>query len=411
MAKGQISVVIPNFNQGATIAQAIESCVNQSRSPLEIIVVDDGSTDDSRKILARLNQSIDCMKLVLSDRNEGAVRAQSKGAELALGDYLVFRAGDDLSLPGFFESAAAQLDRFPEAGLCCGDTNYFYDDPERGRVERTGLSEKSSYLDPDLLSERFSGDHLIHGASVMVRKESFFESGGFEERHKWYADWYCFLVTAFRRGVCYVPQAFAAFRLNANSYGSAGSMRLNEQKDALLALALSLRGTASEINQRIERCGALAFLGPGFQGLADATDECWSDEMLAMFRSVDSSRTTCRKLDFGIGGSVREALSGNRTLIEEAVSDARSIYVYGAGRHSEILFDVWKEEGFGVIAGVMTTDSPRELYFRGVPVLAIDEVEGDVGLIVLSSKSYERAMAEKCRIHYPETAIINIWTR
>lgn len=93
---GRFSIIITCYNQRLFIRDAVGSALAQSYADREIVVVDDGSTDGSPKIL---EEYADACKLQLLETNEGASAARNRGASLASGDFLVFLDGDDLLLP------------------------------------------------------------------------------------------------------------------------------------------------------------------------------------------------------------------------------------------------------------------------------------------------------------------------
>lgn len=89
-----ISVIIPNYNNGKYISKAIESVVSQSYSDYEIIIIDDGSDDDSREILCDYQKRYSMIH-VLFQSNQNAAIARNRGMEIAKGEYLLFLDSDD----------------------------------------------------------------------------------------------------------------------------------------------------------------------------------------------------------------------------------------------------------------------------------------------------------------------------
>ena len=102
----QFSVVITCHNQAQFIAEAVSSALSQTFSDREVIIVDDASSDASAEILDKYASGIRLRKL---QKNVGANRARNIGAQMALGDYLVFLDGDDLLLPWALEMYARIL--------------------------------------------------------------------------------------------------------------------------------------------------------------------------------------------------------------------------------------------------------------------------------------------------------------
>ena len=109
-----ISVIIPTYNRSAFLKEAIESVLKQTYQPFELIVVDDGSTDDTASVLSCYAGKISA----LSVHHGGPSAARNYGIQAAHGDYIAFLDSDDLWLPG---KLAAQMHFFhnnPEARIC-----------------------------------------------------------------------------------------------------------------------------------------------------------------------------------------------------------------------------------------------------------------------------------------------------
>ena len=94
MKKGKVSIVIPCYNNQATVQEAVMSCLTQSCQPLEVIVVNDGSTDDSLKVVQDMALKFPVLQ-VIDQPNQGPARARNCGASQAKGEYLVFLDADD----------------------------------------------------------------------------------------------------------------------------------------------------------------------------------------------------------------------------------------------------------------------------------------------------------------------------
>jgi glycosyltransferase involved in cell wall biosynthesis len=113
-----VSIVVPSFNQGRFIAETLKSCLQQSYRPIEILVEDGGSTDDTISVL----RSIDAPELRwVSEPDEGVVDAVNKGLRRAKGEILTIQSSDDLFLDGAIEAAVEALDNDPTVGLVYGD--------------------------------------------------------------------------------------------------------------------------------------------------------------------------------------------------------------------------------------------------------------------------------------------------
>ena len=110
-----ISVIIPNYNRGVLVAETIANMLGQSLPPYEVIVVDDGSTDDSREIIGAFGKKV----TLLCQTNQGPGAARNHGLLAAKGDYIQFMDSDDLASLNKLEVQAAAMDK-AEADVCYG---------------------------------------------------------------------------------------------------------------------------------------------------------------------------------------------------------------------------------------------------------------------------------------------------
>lgn len=110
----KFSVIIPLYNKSAYVEEAVRSAVEQDLPALEIIVVDDGSTDDGPAKVLQLN--LPGVRLIRQP-NGGVGAARNTGIDAARGDYVCFLDADDCYRPGFLATVARLAERYPEAGL------------------------------------------------------------------------------------------------------------------------------------------------------------------------------------------------------------------------------------------------------------------------------------------------------
>jgi glycosyltransferase involved in cell wall biosynthesis len=123
MSRPLVSVVIPAFNSSEYILEAIDSVLTQTYSHIEVIVVDDGSTDDTAEKLHRL---IEAEKIRYTFQpNQGLAAARNTGIGLAKGKYLQFLDADDLISPAKIEKQVRRLESFPDTTVCGTDFRCF----------------------------------------------------------------------------------------------------------------------------------------------------------------------------------------------------------------------------------------------------------------------------------------------
>ncbi|MBR9846818.1 MAG: glycosyltransferase family 2 protein, partial [Algicola sp.] len=116
-----VSAVIPTLNRSNYLREAVISVINQSYPVFEIIVVDDGSTEDIRQALSDINGPI---KIVRHEQNKGHAAARNTGIREAQGDYVAFLDSDDLWLPQKLEIQIPCFDYSEDVGLVGGGYEY-----------------------------------------------------------------------------------------------------------------------------------------------------------------------------------------------------------------------------------------------------------------------------------------------
>jgi glycosyltransferase involved in cell wall biosynthesis len=121
----RLSVVIPTWNRAGLVVEAVESALAQEGGELEVIVVDDGSTDGTSEVIERkFGKSV---KLLRMATRSGAGAARNEGVRQATGDLLSFLDSDDLWLPGKLKAELDVLERFPDAEAIVSDCRFIVD--------------------------------------------------------------------------------------------------------------------------------------------------------------------------------------------------------------------------------------------------------------------------------------------
>lgn len=169
--KQSVTVVIPSFNYARYIREAVDSALAQTASPLEIIVVDDGSTDDTPGIMAAY--AYDSRVRYLRQENRGLSAARNAGIRAARGEFIALLDADDRWKP---EKLSRQLVEFTEqqVGLVyCGREVF----DEHGTQDLNPADESEC----ERALERLTITTLFCPSSVLMRRRCFTEQGGFDE--------------------------------------------------------------------------------------------------------------------------------------------------------------------------------------------------------------------------------------
>ncbi len=165
-----VSVIIPTYNRARMLQKAVDSVLNQAFKDFELIVIDDGSTDETLKILKDYQDRLKSVTIP----HGGVSAARNRGIEEAGGDFIAFLDSDDYWLP---EKLAVQTDFFrrnPEARICQTDETWY----RHGKRVNPGKRHQKSSGDIFYQSLRLC---LVSPSTVMIRRDLFNDVGLFDE--------------------------------------------------------------------------------------------------------------------------------------------------------------------------------------------------------------------------------------
>ena len=172
----RVSVIIPTYNRSRLLRLAVESVLAQTYPNVEIIVVDDGSTDDTATMMAQYAGRVTYIK----QANQGSAAATNTGIRAASGEYLTFLDHDDLMMPTKIERQVQVLDSRPDVGLVnCG---YYHIDKEGNRLDKVWALPGG-----EVLKELVCGCFLWAGGP-MIRRQCLDRVGLFDGE-MWGEDW------------------------------------------------------------------------------------------------------------------------------------------------------------------------------------------------------------------------------
>jgi glycosyltransferase involved in cell wall biosynthesis len=204
----RVSAIIPVFNGAVTIAEAIDSALAQSYPSLEVIVVNDGSTDATAEVLRRYGERIK----VIDRPNSGIAVSRNLGVAAAQGEYLAFLDSDDAWAPAMIERTVAALDANPACVLAY--TNCAVIDSDGRDLDSALIGAGVDHA--PTLQEMLSRLWPIMPSAVVMRRTAFDACGGFAEEFRSYGfEDVIFWLRAREEGAfCYLPERLVKWRFS-----------------------------------------------------------------------------------------------------------------------------------------------------------------------------------------------------
>lgn len=237
-ATADVSVIIATHNRETLVAEAIDSVLAQSMKVREIIVVDDGSTDNTRRRLTQYGSRI----RAFFQSNQGASQARNFGIREARGQWIAFLDDDDVWLREKIERQMQLAQQDPELGLVyCSD--YAVDEHLQVRHTRHAVHDNRGDVFEKLLVRNF-----IFTSCVMARRDPIEQAGLMDPSLRFGEDWDLWLRIAARHPVDFVPEPLVLYRQSATGCLTRDTKAVDRLSamQVILERALALRSVSSE---------------------------------------------------------------------------------------------------------------------------------------------------------------------
>ena len=211
----QISVIIPTYNRELSIVKSVESVLNQTYPVQEVIVVDDGSKDNTEEVVRQIKDGR--VKYYKTPENHGAGAARNYGVKQARCEWIAFHDSDDEWLPGKLEKQVAYIEGYPEVGLvytaftiCVDSQEYIF--PQQ-------FSTGSKEYEGDLLRKLLIRN-TVSTQTILMRKQIFEEMNGFDEDMNALEDWEFAIRVAIKYSIGFVSEPCVRVSTNGNRMSS-----------------------------------------------------------------------------------------------------------------------------------------------------------------------------------------------
>ena len=234
------SVIIPLYNKAAYIERAIQSVLSQTFQEFELIVVDDGSTDDSSAQLSVISQQLSVAApeiykkiKVIQQQNQGVSTARNNGVKLAKYDYIAFLDADDSWEPTYMEEMNGLIAAYPNAGIY--GSSYFIVKNGKKRIAPIGVEKDSDrgLINYCQVYSKTLCMPLWTGATI-IRKSIFDLENGFNPRLKLGEDFDLWIRVAIKHPVAFLNKPLANYQQDVDLANRAIGEKLYKPQEHML---------------------------------------------------------------------------------------------------------------------------------------------------------------------------------
>jgi len=240
----QISIVIPAFNPGELIRDTLYSILSQTYSDFEVIIVDDGSTDNTSEIVRSIKDAR--IRYYYQDNSGLPAKSRNKGVDLSKGNYIGFIDADDLWLPEKLQKQVEIIKKYPDVALVSTNAFYLYDKQKTVVPILKKLSE--GFFD----NKSFFPENMVIQSTSLVKKDAFYIVGALNENRDLIAvEDYDLWVRIFIKYPCYYMDECLAYYRVTNTSISGGTLKSNERRVQYLKRYFSDYGFDEKINSYV----------------------------------------------------------------------------------------------------------------------------------------------------------------
>jgi glycosyltransferase involved in cell wall biosynthesis len=256
-----LSIIIPCYNYAHYLKESVESIFNQSYDDFELVLIDDGSTDESWQIMqnyaAKYPQKVRTLR---HEENQGLFKANEVGWHEARGTYLHFFSADDIYQPLCLTKVMRMFHANPGLALVCTDLSYFQDGKEPIiKKSLDGCFKERIFSRPEMIPLFQTTKFWIPGLTCIVRQDILKKYGHLDSRLENISDWFCFHKIALFEGIGYIPEILISMRLHDQTYTSRVK-RDKYRKRATYYYLLKMLTHNPEIKNAFKQSGLLSFI-------------------------------------------------------------------------------------------------------------------------------------------------------
>ena len=235
----EVSVIIPAHNAAQYLPEAVDSVLGQTFNDFEILIIDDGSTDNTEEVLRRYHSKV----RYFSQQNSGVAVTRNRGIERAQGRYIAFLDADDTWMPHKLERQMAAMAEHKDYRICYSAFTVTGPDLAPISVSR---SRRQSHALEDLLLQ---GNVVATPTTVMGERALFVEAGGFDPALSQCADWDMWVRLAALTDFLYIDEPLACYRQHSSNM-SRNAPLLEQDSFRVLEKGFAMDGVREQLRAR-----------------------------------------------------------------------------------------------------------------------------------------------------------------
>lgn len=376
MDEKMVSVIMPTYNRAYIIRTAIQSVLEQTYSNWELIIVDDGSEDETKQILQEYKD--ERIKVLINDSNKGANYSRNRGGDIAKGEFIAFLDSDNYWKRNKLEKQVKILSRVQE------EVAFTFCREERTAGETRFIPDSS--FDIEKIDNDIMEANCIDTNTVLMRRTVFNEVGGFDNNIPRLQDWELFLriIKMYNYKVIYDSEVLNVNVLQKNSI----SYSNEKYFDAIIYILkkyIAIFTRENKLEQHFFRAINIAKNDNERKYFVNNfMDSFQNDSKICRLMFEELAKRYVREKKYHgllIDWKTREEKLEDRSVLKKYfVSDNYSIAIYGLGKWGNLIYEELNGKGINVKCGIDRIVN----HFHGIKIIRPDDKIENIDIIIVS---------------------------
>ena len=236
-----ISIIIPTYNHHTFLDEALSSVASQTIPPDEVVIVNDGSTDETLSVISRWESRLINLKVINNEQNVGIEESMKRALAASTQTFFISLGDDDPLIFNAIEKLRGLLALNPELSFACCEYRILYEDGTAHPVS-LNFSDRPRFFNPQELLQQLDNFSAVSfpTSCALWRKSALIEAGGYRPSLKWCCDWFAAWVIILRYGIAYSTDCVQTIRRKSNSYSERGQRDPKLMREVVLSILQTL---------------------------------------------------------------------------------------------------------------------------------------------------------------------------